>query len=53
MYEATPETYLDDSSISRTLYPLVMRGIRHRQRRGAYRDWQRCEATPGAGARSS
>ena len=28
LYEATPETYLDDSSISRTLYPLVIRGIR-------------------------
>ena len=28
MYAATPETYLDDSSISRTLYPLVMRAIR-------------------------
>ena len=28
LYEATPETYLDDSSISRTLYPLVMRAIR-------------------------
>lgn len=28
MYEATPETYLDDSSISRTLYPLVVRAIR-------------------------
>lgn len=28
LYAATPETYLDDSSISRTLYPLVMRGIR-------------------------
>lgn len=28
IYEATPETYLDDSSISRTLYPLVVRGIR-------------------------
>lgn len=28
IYEATPETYLDDSSISRTLYPLVIRGIR-------------------------
>lgn len=27
-YEATPETYLDDSSISRTLYPLVIRGVR-------------------------
>ena len=27
-YEATPETYLDDSSISRTLYPLVIRAIR-------------------------
>ncbi len=28
VYEATPETYLDDSSISRTLYPLVVRAIR-------------------------
>jgi len=28
MYAATPESYLDDSSISRTLYPLVMRAIR-------------------------
>lgn len=28
IYEATPETYLDDSSVSRTLYPLVMRGVR-------------------------
>ncbi len=28
IYEATPETYLDDSSVSRILYPLVMRGIR-------------------------
>jgi len=28
VYEATPETYLDDSSVSRTLYPLVMRAIR-------------------------
>jgi hypothetical protein len=28
LYAATPETYLDDSSISRTLYPLVMRAIR-------------------------
>ena len=28
LFEATPETYLDDSSVSRTLYPLVMRGIR-------------------------
>jgi hypothetical protein len=28
IYEASPETYLDDSSISRTLYPLVIRGIR-------------------------
>lgn len=28
LYAATPETYLDDSSISRTLYPLVIRGIR-------------------------
>jgi len=27
-YEATPETYLDDSSITRTLYPLVMRAVR-------------------------
>jgi len=28
LYAATPETYLDDSSISRTLYPLVIRAIR-------------------------
>lgn len=28
IYEATPETYLDDSSVSRTLYPLVIRGVR-------------------------
>jgi hypothetical protein len=28
LYEATPETYLDDSSVSRTLYPLVLRAIR-------------------------
>lgn len=28
IYEATPEAYLDDSSVSRTLYPLVVRGIR-------------------------
>jgi len=28
LYAATPETYLDDSAISRTLYPLVIRGIR-------------------------
>ena len=28
LYAATPETYLDDSSVSRTLYPLVMRAIR-------------------------
>jgi len=28
LYAATPETYLDDSSISRTLYPLVVRAIR-------------------------
>jgi hypothetical protein len=27
-YEATPETYLDDSAVTRTLYPLVMRAIR-------------------------
>jgi hypothetical protein len=28
IFQATPETYLDDSSVSRTLYPLVMRAIR-------------------------
>lgn len=28
IYAATPETYLDDSSITRTLYPLVVRSIR-------------------------
>ena len=28
LFAATPESYLDDSSISRTLYPLVMRAIR-------------------------
>ena len=28
LYAATPETYLDDSSVSRTLYPLVVRAMR-------------------------
>jgi len=28
IYEATPEDYLDDSSVNRTLYPLVVRAIR-------------------------
>jgi hypothetical protein len=28
LYAATPEAYLDDSSVSRTLYPLVVRAMR-------------------------